>query len=104
MSAHLLNVQVLGVVDIHLRCVATLRFLGLCVCLLQIGSLPNKVRRLERNYQKLKQELENSPWSRFQRVMMDHLKENGDLGNSLSQEELEKLEEMHNMAEPDRKV
>ena len=62
------------------------------------------MRQLERNYQKLKQELENSPWSRFQRVMMDHLKENGDLGNSLSQEQLEKLEEMHNMAEPDRKV
>ena len=70
----------------------------------QIGDLPQKVRELERNYEELKQEVENSPWSRFQRVMMEHLKKNNQLEEALTREELEKLETMHKMSEHERKV
>ena len=71
---------------------------------LQAGDLPGKVRELERNYQQLKKELENSPWSRFQQVMMEHVRENGELGETLTEEEFQRLQQMHTMSAAERKV
>ena len=62
------------------------------------------MRQLEKNYKELKDELENSPWSRFQQVMMDHVKENSEVGQSISKDEFQKLEQMHKMSKSERKV
>ena len=67
-----------------------------------MGSLPGKVRALEQTMKELKHELENSPWTKFQRLMMEHARENIDTG--LSQSDIEQLELMHEMTPDERKV
>ena len=74
------------------------------MCWWQAGNLPGKVRQLEKNYRELKNELKNSPWSRFQQVMMEHATENSELGESLTEGDFRQLKQMHKMTGAERKV
>ena len=75
------------------------------VCSLhQTGQLPDKVRSLERNVQELKQELENSPWKLFQRLMMEHAVQNNQVDVGLTENDFDKLSRMHKMTANERKV
>ena len=63
-----------------------------------MGDLPDKVKALERKFHDLRQKIENSPWTAFQRLMMEHAR------GGLSERDFDKLKQMHKMTPAERKV
>ena len=48
--------------------------------------------------------MENSPWAKFQELMMEHARENNQLGQGLSDKDFEQLKLMHQMTPQEREV
>lgn len=67
-------------------------------------NLQNRVNGLEKSLKNLRQEIEDSPWTTFQQVMMEHAKKNNELGKGLTDADFDKLENMHKMTPAGRKV
>lgn len=66
--------------------------------------LQDKVDGLEKSLKDLRKEIENSPWTTFQRLMMEHAQKNNKLGEGLSDADFDKLENMHKMTPAEREV
>lgn len=59
---------------------------------------------LEKKLKELRQDIENSPWTTFQKLMMEHARKNNKLGEGLSDADFDKLENMHKMTPEEREV
>lgn len=62
------------------------------------------MKGLEKSLKSLRHEIENSPWTTFQQVMMEHAQKNNELGKGLTDADFDKLENMHKMTAAEREV
>ena len=59
---------------------------------------------LEKNFRELKHQMENSPWTTFQKLLMEQVKQSGEEGGGLTEDDFEKLKQMPKMTSTERKV
>ena len=59
---------------------------------------------LEKNFRELKHQMENSPWTTFQKLLMEQVKQSGEEGGELTEDDFKKLKQMPKMTPTERKV
>lgn len=62
------------------------------------------MKGLEKSLKSLRNEIENSPWTTFQQVMMEQAQKNNELRKGLTDTDFDKLENMHKMSPAEREV
>ena len=59
---------------------------------------------LEKNFRELKHQVENSPWTTFQRLLMEQANQSEEEGDKVTEDDIEKLKQMPKMKPAEKKV